>query len=67
MTCVMRKPGAKTKVQISCAVSVFVFATLIVQSYYFQDPKFQASSHHLWLYSPVCVGPGGKPRRQIFS
>ena len=24
----------------------------------------QASSHLLWLYIPVCVGPGQKPRRQ---
>ena len=24
-------------------------------------PKFQASSHLLELYSPVCVGPGRKP------
>ena len=30
-------------------------------------PKFQASSHLLWLYSPVCVGPGQKPRRPVFS
>ena len=30
-------------------------------------PKFQASSHLLWLYSPVCVGPGRKPRRPVFS
>ena len=22
------------------------------------NQKFQASSHLLWLYSPVCVGPG---------
>ena len=29
--------------------------------------KFQASSHLLWLYSPVCVGPGRKPRRPGFS
>ena len=28
---------------------------------YFLNPKFQASSHLLWLYSPVCVGPGRKP------
>ena len=26
-----------------------------------------ASSHLLWLYSPVCVGPGRKPRRPVFS
>ena len=48
----MRKllfPYAKTKVQISCLVtaqliSTFVFATYIVQSFYFLKPKFQASS-----------------------
>ena len=28
--------------------------------------KFQVYSH-LWLYSPVCVGPGWKPWRQVFS
>ena len=51
---------AKTKTQISFAVtakliSAFVFATWIVQSLYFLNPKFQVSSHLLWLYSPVCV------------
>ena len=30
------------------------------------NPKFQASSHLLWLYRPVCVGPGRKPRRPVF-
>ena len=30
-------------------------------------PKFQASHNLLWLYSPVCVGPGRKPRRPVFS
>ena len=29
------------------------------------SPKFQASSHLLWLYSLVCVGPGRKHRRQV--
>ena len=24
-------------------------------------------SHLLWLYSPVCVGPGRKTRRPVFS
>ena len=57
---------AKTKTQISLAVA-FVFATRIVQFLYFLNLKFQASSHLLWLYSPVCVGPGRKPRRQVFS
>ena len=44
-------------------ISVFVFATQIVQSLYFLNPKFQASSHLLLLYSLVCVGPGWKPER----
>ena len=33
----------------------------------FLNPKFQASSHLLWLYRAVCVGPGRKPRRPVFS
>ena len=34
---------------------------------FFLNPKFQKSSHLLWLYSPICVGPGLKPRRPVFS
>ena len=45
----------------------FVFATRIVQSLFFLNPKFQASSHLLCLYSPVCVGPGRKPKLLVFS
>ena len=72
MSLVMRKPAfciyAKTKMQISCAVtaqliSAFVFAIRILQSLYYINLKFQASGHLLWLYSPVCVGPGPKSRR----
>ena len=63
---------AKTKTQISFAVtakliSAFVFAIRKVQSLYYLNPKFQASSHLLWLYSLVCVGPGQKPRTPVFS
>ena len=43
------------------------FATRIVESLYFLNPKFQASSHLLWLYRPVCVGLGRNPRRPVFS
>ena len=51
----------RKKTQISFAVTVklisaFVYATRIVQSLYFLNPKFQAYRHILWLYSPVCVG-----------
>ena len=49
-----RKPSlciyAKTKVQISCMVTAFVFATLIVQPLFSLNLKFQVSSHILWLY-----------------
>ena len=48
-------------------ISAFVFATRILQSLYFLNRKFQASSHLQWLYSPVCVGPGRQPRRPVFS
>ena len=47
---------AKTKTQISFAVtakliSAFVFAIWIVQSLYYLNPQFQASSQLLWLYN----------------
>ena len=63
---------AKTKAQISFAVtakliSAFVFATRIVQLFFYLNPKFQASSSFLCLYTSVCVGPGRKPRRPVFS
>ena len=44
---------------------IFVFATRIVQSLYYLNQKFQASSHLMWLYSPICVGPGRKPRGPV--
>ena len=47
-------------------MSAFVFSTRIVQLIFYLNPKFQASRHRLWLYSPVCVGPGRKPRRPVF-
>ena len=63
---------AKTKVQISFAVtakmiSAFVFATQIVQCLLYIQPKFYDSSFLPWVYRPVCVGPGRKSRRSVFS
>ena len=73
----MRKNGflhnnAKTKALISFAVtakliSAFVFASWKEQYVYFLNTKLQACSHFLWMYSPVCVGHGRKPRRPVFS
>ena len=47
-------------------ISAFVFAAWIVPSLCFLNPKYQVCSHLLWLYSPVCVGPGRKPWRPVF-
>ena len=62
----------KIKTQISCAVtaqliSTFLFVTQIEQSLFYLNKKFPASSQLLWLYSLVCVEPGRKPRRPVFS
>ena len=48
-------------------ISAFVFAIRIVQSLFYLNLKFQASSHLLLRYSLVCVGPGQNPRRPVFS
>ena len=53
----MRKQRSRT----AKLISAFVFATQIVRSLYFLNPKFQASFHHLWLYRPVYVRPDRKP------
>ena len=64
----MRKQRRRSAFAVTAKlISAFVFATQIVQSLYYLNPKFQASSHLLWLYRPVCVGPGRKPRRPVFS
>ena len=59
--------------QISCPVtaqliSAFAFTTYrwYLLSIYFLNQIFQAPCH-LFLISMVCVGPGRKPRRQVFS
>ena len=62
----MRKQRRRSAVTAKL-ISAFVFATRIVQSLFYLNPKFQASSHLVRLYIPVCVGPGRKPRRAVFS
>ena len=53
----MRKPAF-----CYAKISTFVFATYVVQSLSYLNPKFQASSHLLLGYSRVFVGPGCKPQ-----
>ena len=43
-----------------------VFATLTVQSFFFLDQHFQASSYLLWLIRPLCT-IWSEPRRPVFS
>ena len=61
------KDADQLRVVTAKLISTFVFATPIVQSLFFLNPKFQASSHLLWLYSLVRVRPGQIPRRPVFS
>ena len=61
----------KKKMQISFAetaklISAFVFATRIVQFFFYLIPKFQASSSFLLLCRLVCVGPVRKPHCLFF-
>ena len=46
-------------------ISAFVCATRIVQSLFFLNPKFQASSHLLWLHSPIVSDLVGNPEDQF--
>ena len=48
-------------------ISAFVFAARIIQSFFYLNPKFQASSHLLWLYSLVCVGPCQKLKTNFLT
>ena len=54
--------GNRTADQRLCFRYVYIEQTL-----FYLNPKFQVSSHLLWLCSPVCVGPGRKSRRPVFS
>ena len=63
---------AKTRTQISCAVpvttqliSLFVFASWIVQSLFFLYQEFQASSLFLRLHRLVCVKLVRNPEDQF--
>ena len=58
----------RNKGQISAFVfTTYVFTTKIEKSLYFCNPKFQTSTHLLRLYSPICIIPGWKAQRQVFS
>ena len=45
------------------SASVPLFSLMIVQSLFYLNPKFRASSYLQWLYSLVCVRPGNPEDR----
>ena len=61
----MRKPN--NLLRRAQLISVFVFATQIVQLLLVLYQKFQASNLLLLLYRPVCVVPGQKPKLLVVS
>ena len=42
-----------------CEADQYLCFHYTVQFLYFLNPKFPASSHHLWLFNSVCVRPVG--------
>ena len=60
-------PMRKQRRRTAKLISAFVFATRIVHFLFLLNPKFQASMLLLGLYMSVCVRPGWKPRRPVFS
>ena len=42
-------------------------AVQLIRALFFLNPKVPASSHLLWQFSPVCVGPGLITQRTVFS
>ena len=65
--CLCKNKGADSFAVTVKLISAFAFATQIVQFLFFLNPKFQASSHLLCLYTLVRVRPGWKPLRPLFS
>ena len=66
MSRVKRKPFFLHTRNQRCRSALRYPLTQIVQSFFFINPKLQASRHILQLYSPDCVRPGQKPRRPVF-
>ena len=52
----MRKQRRRSASRFAKLISAFVFATRIVQFLFYLNPKFQASSSFLCLYSPDLFG-----------
>ena len=65
--CICQNKGADKLHSVTVQlIRAFVFATQIVKSLYFLQPKFQDSNHILWLYSLINAGPCQNFRKQVF-
>ena len=69
--CLCKNKGAD-QLFSNCAVtaeqiSAFVFAIPIIQFLLYLYPKCQDISFLLWAFRPVCVGPGQKSQRPVFT
>ena len=63
----MRKQRRRPALLTAQLISAFVFATQIVQSLFYINPKLQATSQLLWWYRLVCFWPGLKHKLLVFS
>ena len=61
--CICEKKGAD-QMRSNCAADQHL---CFHYTLYFLNQKLQIPSQLLWLYSPDCVIPGRKPRKQVFS
>ena len=66
--CICKNKGAD-QLSSNCEADqrlCFRYSDSTIEFLFYLYPKFQATSLRLWLYSPVCVGPGRKPGRPVF-
>ena len=63
--CICEKKDSDQLLSNCIADQLLCFPSWVVQSLFYLNLKFQASSHVLWLYSLVCVGPGQNSKDQF--
>ena len=68
----LRFAYAKTKIQISCTVTTQLISAFVcyidsTMTHVLLKIRNFMPLAILWVYSPVCVGPGQNSRRQVFS
>ena len=64
--CLCENKGAD-QLRSYCESDQRLYFRYTVQFLFYLNPKFQASSLLLGLYRPICVRPGRKSQRPVFS